>query len=123
MNNADQPAFPCMQDGEYKYGLTKRELAAFMAMQGMMSDAAILKAAYDDGNGDPSGHITETAYAIADAMLEELEKANKQSPLTKEEVSDFNERFGYFEYGDAQGGKSRAFVKAIEEKHGIHQSP
>ena len=67
--------------------------------------------------------VRKECYYTILSLLEELEKANKQSPLTKEEVSDFNERFGYFEYGDAQGGKSRAFVKAIEEKHGIHQSP
>ena len=43
----------------------------------------------------------------------------KEAPLTKEEITKLNDKFGYFEFGDAQGDKTIAFVREIEKKHGI----
>jgi len=39
-------------------------------------------------------------------------------PLTDEQIEILNDKYGYFEFGDAQGGKTRAFVRSIEEMHG-----
>lgn len=42
-----------------------------------------------------------------------------QTPLTKEQILKLNEKHGWFEFGDAQGDVTRAFVKDIEKMHGI----
>lgn len=47
-------------------GLTKRELFAAMALQGILSNAAM--------NGDPADQIAIDAVAAADALLAELAK-------------------------------------------------
>ena len=65
--NADAPAFPI----DNKYGLTKRELFAAMAMQGLLSNyAACCEAAFQDQRGD----FESFAIARADALLAELAK-------------------------------------------------
>lgn len=38
-----------------------------------------------------------------------------RQPLTDEQIMELAEPFGAFEYGDAQGHKRQAFVRAIEE--------
>lgn len=43
----------------------------------------------------------------------------KRIPLTDEQILDLNEKYGYFEYGDAQGDKTEAFVRSVERMHGI----
>ena len=43
----------------------------------------------------------------------------KREPLSDERIDEIGEPFGYFQYGDAQGDKRRAFVRAIERAHGI----
>lgn len=47
------------------------------------------------------------------ATLWGYEKASQ--PLTEEQIMELAEPFGAFEYGDAQGHKRQAFVRAIEE--------
>ena len=74
-DNAGQSSFPVIRlygDGTGKYfptmvapGLTKRELFAAMAMQGIM--------AYPDGCGGKAG-IAKYSVEIADSLLEELAK-------------------------------------------------
>jgi hypothetical protein len=77
MSNANEPAFPTSvqrgQSGEYwtedEGGVTKRELFAAMAMQGMLADPNI--------RGDISelpGVVAAESVAFADALLAELAK-------------------------------------------------
>ena len=78
MKNADQPAYPARSNGEYMPGLTKREKAALMAMQGIISNAdtmrEITKAVGVRCEADEFYYaIKNAAYAYADAMLEEEE--------------------------------------------------
>lgn len=47
------------------------------------------------------------------------EQQPERQPLTNEQIDEIGEPFGYFTYGDAQGDKRRAFVRAIESSHGI----
>ena len=79
MKNADKPAMGqnvriSPNHTHIFVGLTKRELAAFMAMQGLLSNSAHLKAVTNIA-GDNRGQLvtltTVLAFAHADAMLEE----------------------------------------------------
>lgn len=73
MKNADKPAHPRpgyelsnLADNEHYYhedGLTKRELIAAMAMQGMLSASADRGEAY----------VAERSIAFADYLLKQLE--------------------------------------------------
>lgn len=59
--------------GNYPVGqLTKRELAAFMAMQGMLSGE------YREATPDQAKWVSKNAVEQADALLAELEKTNDQ---------------------------------------------
>lgn len=77
MNNAEQSVHPrtsTVRDGGYmktitEPGLTKRELFAAMAMQGMLSNPAIC----DMTSGDAS-RVALWANQCADALLAELAK-------------------------------------------------
>ena len=53
------------------------------------------------------------------AKLLAIIKSMQRTPLSKSQVIALNEKYGYFEYGDAQGRKTIDFVKAVEEMHGI----
>ena len=68
-DNAKQPAMPyCVQHGfaDYKKGLTKREIFAMAAMQGLLAS---------DVCGNMAEHrCAELAVSQADAILAELEK-------------------------------------------------
>jgi hypothetical protein len=70
--NADQMAFP-VQGADYagslypEKGLTKRELFAAMAMQG-------LAPAYAQGGDFAEKHVAKGAVLVADALLAALEK-------------------------------------------------
>lgn len=79
MNNANQPSFPAIvPDGDQKKdGLTKRELIAAMAMQGMV--AAITKVRTDGSDiiRNLPADVAELSRLYADALLKELDK-----PLT-----------------------------------------
>lgn len=75
MKNADKPAYPCesviYQEGKSNKlvsydGLTKREMFAMAAMQGLCS-------AFSD-----TAEIAERAVKVADQLLKELE--NNQQP-------------------------------------------
>ena len=76
--NDHVPAYPfphfARPDGHVDYGfsgLTKRELFAAMAMQGLLSNyAACCEAAFQDQRGD----FESFAIARADALLAELAK-------------------------------------------------
>ncbi len=76
----DQPAFP----NTFDFGLTKRELAAMMAMQGMLSNQSLV--------GVSSGMldwVADKAIEQADDLLTKLEETS-QSTLEKvsEELKD-----------------------------------
>lgn len=70
MNKANAPAFAtpsvelpeCIEPGQI--GLTKRELFAAMAMQGMLADGAV----------DIASTLAKLSVAYADALLAELSK-------------------------------------------------
>lgn len=73
MSNANEPAFPIsmgpVSDGDYIPGLTKRELFAAMAMQGMLSGG------YDKYMRGYAGWREEfglEAFRFADALLAAL---------------------------------------------------
>ena len=45
-----------------------------------------------------------------------------QKPLTKDQIADLNEKHGYFQFADAQGDVTLAFVRDIEKIHGIKET-
>lgn len=53
--------------GTFEHGLTKRELFAAMAMQG-------LAPAYAEGGDFHEAHVAKGAVTLADALLKELSK-------------------------------------------------
>jgi hypothetical protein len=53
---------------EDKYGLTKREYFAAMAMQGMMANSAI---------SDPFKYVAQNSIIMADELIEELNSYSK----------------------------------------------
>jgi hypothetical protein len=61
-NEAAFPSSPYLGRYDPEWGLTKRELIAAMAMQGMLAGAPIY---------DPNG-VARTAVAYADALIERL---------------------------------------------------
>ena len=73
MKNADMPAHPIELSGfglyapEAHYGLTKREMFAMAAMQGILSSLT------DDSDMSPS-ELARCSVRNADALLAELEK-------------------------------------------------
>ena len=82
MKNADMPAMPCQplgQDGmpswEMTYGLTKREMFAMKAMHGILSNPSMI----DDITNLSVDFIKDSAYLLADAMLDEAE-IDKEKP-------------------------------------------
>jgi hypothetical protein len=66
MNNADLSAMPSRGDGKQWDGLTKRELFAAMALQGLCADPS-MRSIY--------AHAAGHAVGLADALLAELERA------------------------------------------------
>ena len=82
MKNADMPAMPCQplgQDGmpswEMMCGLTKREIFAMTAMQGLLSNPSMIDAITNVS----VDFIKDSAYLLADAMLDEAE-IDKEKP-------------------------------------------
>ena len=77
MSNANTPAFPTSLFS----GLTKRELFAAMAMQGLISGGFYQAAIIAAGNRCDDGEHEETssdAVKLADALLAELEKGGSE---------------------------------------------
>ena len=62
--------YPQFIEGIQFYGLTKREYFAAMAMQGLI-------ASNDDGAGDRIDEVPNYAVAIAEALVEALNKEAK----------------------------------------------
>ena len=80
MENKNEPAYTIPYENlgnTVGQGLTKQELFAAMAMQGMLSNSAYLngvsQVAIED-NESGSEMIAKAAISIADALLKELEK-------------------------------------------------
>ena len=71
MKNVDKPAYPVMLDGGHQPGLTKRELVAFMAMQGELSCQSAENGVWTIDRFDV---LKERCFTIADAMLDEVKK-------------------------------------------------
>ena len=80
----DSPAYPCFKstntagdEWSFTGGLTKRELFAAMAMQGLLANPQlVIKHDYECsiGEGDcPFDTLTETARIYADNLIEELD--------------------------------------------------
>lgn len=73
-DNAKLEAFPVVIDaerGDYSPGLTKRELLAAMAMQGMSGNNSVFE-------GVGAAFVAEAAVEMADALLAELAKEPPQ---------------------------------------------
>ena len=69
--------FPTQVGQQQAPGLTKRELIAAMAMQGMLSDRSTMTAYGDAARGkciEPEVAAAAGAVAMADALLAELAK-------------------------------------------------
>lgn len=71
MDNGNEPAYPMTEDSPRTgprtwYGLTKRELFAAMAMQGVVSA--------DDENNIVAERAAKWSVELADALLAELAK-------------------------------------------------
>lgn len=68
MKNGNEQAFPTPEtiSSLGSKGLTKRELFAFMAMQGLVANRSSMKYAIVD--------VAKDAIAAADALLKELQK-------------------------------------------------
>jgi hypothetical protein len=80
MSRGDERVYPCEHKPETPYselGLTIREHFAAMAMQGLLSDSAVLEnlntLSEKDGR-DPDDLIAIMAIRQADALIEGLEK-------------------------------------------------
>jgi hypothetical protein len=52
-------------------------------------------------------------------MTEIVRLKNLKEPLTEDQILELNYEFGWFKHGDSQGDVTRAFVRKIEEIHGI----
>ena len=82
MNNANRPVYPVsprIQSVEHS-GLTKREYFAAMAMQGLCSDSAVIKAIHEEAkNRDtmPEQIISASSIRVADALLAALEETHE----------------------------------------------
>lgn len=69
MSNADQPAYPTSSDTDPVCdGLTKRELIAAMAMQGLIAQTPVAVSATE---------LARQAVICADALLVELSKTKE----------------------------------------------
>ena len=55
-------------------------------------------------------------------LAKRIRTLSDQKPLTKDQIADLNEKHGYFDYADAQGDVTLAFVRDIEKIHGIKES-
>ena len=68
---------------------------------------------------------TEVIQTVNEILLEVRRRNRgtmpqaKRAPLTEEQISELNGKFGYFNHGDAQGAITKAFVWEIERLHGI----
>jgi len=81
MNNGDLPAMPMdsvssdrAEEGyfyQFAYGLTKREMLASMAMQGMVSNPNL-----NSGQGFTGAEISALSVAAADSLLKALEDSS-----------------------------------------------
>lgn len=78
MKNQDQPAYPVENLKEFDAtGLTKRELLAAMAMQGLIASNFYDRYTAKCGTEYPAVMCASAiAYEYADAMLAELDKEN-----------------------------------------------
>ena len=68
MNNANDPAYPCLREDIPFWGLTKREYFAGLAMQELLNENAHER--YDE--------IAKWAVKHADALLAKLKKTEGQ---------------------------------------------
>lgn len=72
-----------------------------------------------DGKARIDASVLRRMLAIIDSLPAAPQAEPKREPLSDEQIYEIGEPFGYFQYGDAQGDKRRAFVRAIERAHGI----
>ena len=68
MTTGNLPAYPIEAEKTYYLGLTKRELFAAMAMQGLLSDMEFIK------KNSTGLTAVELAVCTADALIAELNK-------------------------------------------------
>lgn len=55
-------------------------------------------------------------------LAKRIRMLSDQKPLTKDQIADLNKKHGYFQFADAQGDATLAFVRDIEKIHGIKES-
>ena len=81
MKNADMPAMPIEFSGfgqfapEAHTGITKREMFAMAAMQGMLSHSDVMHTNDDEEHENISHAVAANAVLMADALLSKLEQS------------------------------------------------
>lgn len=76
MKNANMPAMPVLEENNTSAGLTKREMFAMHAMQGVLSGNSLEslgKLAKENGLEDAADALKVMACVAADAVLSQLD--------------------------------------------------
>ena len=92
---------------------------AWMHIDGRVIPAATMDQAYRDGGAMQSSLRDYTIPLYTHPAPAAPQAEPKREPLSDERIDEIGDPFGYFQYGDAQGDKRRAFVRAVERAHGI----
>ena len=73
-----------------------------------------LSAMTEDRNLWKDDHEGDCPYVAENTSLKaQVERLSAPVILTDDELLDLNEKYGYFQFGDAQGSKSRAFADDV----------
>lgn len=76
MSKPNESAFPT--DWVYSCdGLTKRELFAAMAMQGLLANPNDIPSIVTENGGPLQSQLARVSLALANALIKELEKSNE----------------------------------------------
>jgi len=70
-------------------------------------------------NTDYSEERENLLKRLWESVKDDIRPCKQYIPLTNNQILDLNEKYGYFEFGDAQGSVTKKFVRAIEKAHGI----
>ena len=83
MKNADKPAYPLPKDRDIdsinKNGLTKREIFAIAAMQGILAKESWLeRLASEQSENGMIQKVVKASIRISDELLKQLEQSNQK---------------------------------------------
>lgn len=86
---------------------------AWMHIDGRVISAATMDQAYRDGGAMQSSLRDYTIPLYTHPAPAASQAEPKREPLSDERIDEIGEPFGYFQYGDAQGDKRRAFIDRL----------